>query len=224
MRKATSQTDSFLDGGQRHISRRQYKDLPMERFFLWIDGVGGYLVCPEARVTIGRAGHPTVDVPILADIASEHLELRRSGEGYLLQAHAASMLDGHPVQQAVLGDRCQIQLGGSVVLGFSCPSPLSLSARLDFLSGHSTVPTTDGVLLLAHSLILSPQHTAHVLCRDWSQEVIVFREDEHLWCRAGEPLRVDGVLHRSAVRLPSGCLVEGREFVFRIEQVANAPR
>src|SRR5262249_58334744 len=41
-----------------------------KRFLLWVDGVGGYLVCLSNRVTFGQAtGDAPVDVPLFADVS-----------------------------------------------------------------------------------------------------------------------------------------------------------
>src|SRR5205823_5463368 len=43
---------------------------PPKRFLLWIDGIGGYLVCLGAHVSFGQvAGDGQVDVPLLADVS-----------------------------------------------------------------------------------------------------------------------------------------------------------
>jgi len=191
----------------------------MRRFLLWIDGVGGYLVCLGETVRIGRAGAGAVDVPLLADVAQHHAEIRRDGEGYFLESYAPTWLDGNPVRQAVMHDRCRLQLGKHVILRFVRSTPLSLSARLDFESGHRTHPTTDGVLLMAHNLILGPGPTAHVCCRDWRHNVILFRERDEVWCRAGRPFRVDGVPQERAARLTWSSLVEGEDFALRLEEI-----
>src|SRR5262249_40485693 len=48
------------------------------RFLLWIDGVGGYLVCLGARVTFGQAvAGDRVDVPLTADVSRLHASLTR---------------------------------------------------------------------------------------------------------------------------------------------------
>jgi len=194
----------------------------MQRFLLWIDGVGGYLVCPGDVVRIGRAGSAGVDVPLVADIAQHHAEIRRDGEGYLLETYAATWLEGRPVQQALMSDRCRLRLGKHVILRFVRSTPLSLSARLDFESAHRTHPTTDGVLLMAHNLILGNSPTAHVRCRDWGHTVILFRQGEELWCRAGCPFRVDGVPQGRVGKLTLSSLVEGADFALRLEGFPSA--
>src|SRR5262249_315525 len=55
-------------------------------FLLWIDGVGGYLVCLGARVSLGQPAGWQVDVPIMADLSRLHAWIERDGEGYSLRA------------------------------------------------------------------------------------------------------------------------------------------
>src|SRR5262249_20552437 len=55
------------------------------RFLLWIDGVGGFLVCLAPKVTMGQATpEGNVDLPLFADISRVHATLTRDVEGYLL--------------------------------------------------------------------------------------------------------------------------------------------
>ena len=66
--------------------------------------------------------------------------------------------------------------------------PLSLTARLDFLSRHRTQPPADAVLLLADSCVLGPKPHSHIVCRDWTREVILFRHEEKLYLPCHRPL------------------------------------
>ena len=51
------------------------------RFLMWVDAVGGYLVCLNNQLTIGQARPDSkVDIPLLADISSKHAQLKRQGE------------------------------------------------------------------------------------------------------------------------------------------------
>ncbi|MGQ9505262.1 MAG: hypothetical protein ACUVQG_10915 [Thermogutta sp.] len=191
----------------------------MRRFFLWIDGVGGYLVCRGETVRIGRPGNAGVDVPLLADIADRHAEIRRDAEGYFLESFAPAWLDGRPVRQIPMPDRCRLHLGRHVVLQFVRSTPVSLSARLDFESGHRTHPTTDGILLMAQNLILGPGRMVHVRCSHWRNNVVLFRQGDELWCRTGEVFRVDGVPQMRVAKLTLSSWVEGVDFALRLEEM-----
>ena len=60
-------------------------EAPPKRFLLWVDGVGGFLVCLNARVTFGQAvAEGPVDVPLFAELSKLHAELFRDAEGYVL--------------------------------------------------------------------------------------------------------------------------------------------
>ena len=60
---------------------------PASQYLLWIDGVGGFLVCLSHRVTLGQANPESiVDIPLLADVSRHHATLQRDAEGYFLEA------------------------------------------------------------------------------------------------------------------------------------------
>ena len=129
---------------------------PKGRFLLWVDAVGGYLVCLDDRIVLGRAGPDShADVPLMGDLSRNHATLVRNGEGYLLQAHHASFVNGKPVvDQAVLHDGDVIRLGSTVELEFRQPSPVSATARLSIVSRHRLPLAVDGVLLMAETCIV----------------------------------------------------------------------
>jgi hypothetical protein len=168
-----------------------------DTFMLWVDAVGGFWVCSSDRITLGqplRCG--AVDVPILADISGQHARIRRDGEGYLIEAVRDVRLDGRPVQgAALLADGSHIELGQAVRLVFHRPHALSATARLDFLSHHRTQPSADAVLLMAESCILGPSPHSHVVCRDWPQQVILYRHEDQLHCRVQGGVEIDGVYY-----------------------------
>ena len=50
------------------------------RFLLWIDGVGGYLVCLGDEVILGQASSEyQVDIPIQADLSRRHAKISPTG-------------------------------------------------------------------------------------------------------------------------------------------------
>ena len=110
-----------------------------------------------------------------------------------------------------------IELGRSVRLRFRQPSALSLSARLDFVSDHRPTQSVDAVVLLADTCLLGPTDDNHVVCPDWSGQVLLVRQGEELWCRSRQALTVNGHRLGSGRRLQSGDIVSGDDLRFRIE-------
>ncbi len=191
------------------------------RFLLWIDAVGGYWVCGGDEVVLGQPSPDNdVDVPILGDLSRRHAIVRRDGEGYLLQPLRDVRVNGQLVTTPVwLSNHCVIELGPSVQLRFSRPHPLSATARLDFVSRHRTTPAADAILLLAESCILGPQASSHVVCRDWSQEVVLHRQEETLRCRGPQNLMIDGRPSGGRGELQFNSQVVGSDFSFSLEKV-----
>jgi tetratricopeptide (TPR) repeat protein len=190
------------------------------RFMLWIDAVGGYLVCLSDRVMIGQA-HPgsRVEVPLQADISRRHAQIRREGEGYLIEPLGGTVkVEGKRIEGAsLLSDGDELELGDGVRLRFRRPHVLSASARLEILSRHRTQPFVDGVLLMAESCVLGPKWQNHVVCRDWSGDVVLYRREDQLFCRAMESLEIDGKLHDGRGKLGPNSRVVGSDFSLSLE-------
>jgi len=192
-----------------------------DNFMLWVDAVGGFLVCPADEVTLGQPIRcDIVDVPILGDISNRHARIQRDGEGYLIKAIRDVRLDGRPVGRVGrLADGSRIVLGEGVRLVFRRPHALSGTARLEFDSHHRTQPTADAVLLMADACVLGPNRHCHVVCRDWTREVILYRHDEQLYCRTEGKFQIDGVRHENRGPLSRGSRVEGDGFSLNLEEL-----
>lgn len=194
---------------------------PADRFMLWIDTVGGYWVCLADELIVGQPGDRSgADIPILADISSRHARIRRDAEGYLIDAFREVRVSGRPVAPTeLLIDGSRIEIGSSVKLQMRRAHPLSLTARLDFLSRHRTQPPADAVLLLADSCVLGSKPQSHIVCRDWAREVILFRHDEKFYCHAAGHFEIDGVACRNRGQLQTNSRVRGEGFSFSLEPV-----
>jgi len=196
---------------------------PKGRFLLWVDAVGGYLVCLDDHILLGRAGPDShADIPLMGDLSRNHATLLRNGEGYLLQAHHASFVNGKPVvDQAVLHDGDVIRLGSTVELEFRQPSPVSATARLSIVSRHRLPLAVDGVLLMAETCIVGDASQAHVPAPAIRNPVVLYRQAGALWCRAGGAFDVDGRTCASRAPLTLQSSVLGDGFSFSLEPLGN---
>jgi hypothetical protein len=194
-----------------------------DRFLLWVDAVGGYWVSLADELVIGQpSDRGGVDLPILADISSRHARIRRDREGYLLDAFREVRIGGRRAAATeLLTDDCRIEIGPSVKLQLRRTHPLSLTARLDFLSGHRPQPAADAVLLLADSCVLGPRPQSHVVCRGWPGEVILFRHGEKLYCQASGRFEIDGAVCRNRGLLAADSRVRGEGFSFSLEPMGR---
>ncbi|NUQ63396.1 MAG: hypothetical protein HUU20_13035 [Pirellulales bacterium] len=190
-----------------------------ERFLLWIDAVGGYLVLMQDEVVLGQpAPQSRADVPILGDISGRHARICRDGEGYLLEALRPAWVNGRSAAPtAMLTDGSTIRLGDAVNLSFRRPHALSATARLDFLSPHRTQPSVDAVLLMADSCVLGPRPQSHVMCRHWPNEVILYRYEDRLQCRTRGWIEIDGVKYKDRGPVRLGSRIVGEPFSMSLE-------
>lgn len=197
------------------------ENLPV-RFLLWIDGVGGYLVCMGARVTFGQAIHDGhVDIPLVADVSRLHASLTRDAEGYVLEAVRPIQVNGREVTRTLLQAGDRITLGASCQVQFRLPVPISATARLDLVSGHRLPLSVDAILLMADTLVLGDGPQVHVSVPDLQQPLVLFRQKDTLGIRHGGKLYVNGHMTDERLLLSDPhATVSGENISFAIEPVA----
>ncbi|MEQ1904582.1 MAG: hypothetical protein ABL888_10380 [Pirellulaceae bacterium] len=142
-------------------------------FMLWIDGVGGFLICCGKSLWLGRyVDRSNIDIPLQSDLLRRHANLFATSDGYSLVGTANTTVAGRSCetpQPLVDGD--SIHLNRHVELKFRRPDWRSTSARIDFVTGHRTVPWCDAVLLLNDRLTIGPSTQNHVCVREMTSEI-----------------------------------------------------
>jgi len=200
------------------------------QFLLWVDGVGGYLVCLNAKVTIGQATAETpTDIRLFAPIASLHAEIHRDEAGhYVLQPSRDTYLNDEPATKAVLkcGDR--IALGSACRLVFRKPSALSSTAQLDVVSGHRQPWAVNGILLMDRTLILGTGGDAHVALPPFALEDDEDYEDVRILLHGTETglalkcpgrFKVDNRPHEDKAPLPLPAGIVTPHYAFSVEPI-----
>jgi hypothetical protein len=223
-RRAWGEVGASLGETNDPVPRGQVEEEPSRptqpRFLLWIDSVGGFLVCLGNEVILGQAQpQGEADVPLQADISRRHARLVREAEGYLLEPLARTLLNGNELTQTALLKDGDILEFNAVRMRFRKPHALSSSARLEFLTRHRTHPYADGVVLMAESCVLGPQRQSHVLCRPWRGDVILYRQTEDLFCRGKEALEIDGKLVEGRAKIGWNSNVAGTDFAMKLEKL-----
>ena len=190
------------------------------RFLLWVDGVGGYLICLGDEISIGQAVPGNrVAIPIQGNLSRRHARIRRE-DGYLIEPDHRVCVDGSEIRETtLLSDGDEIEFGEGVRLRFRQPHALSATARLEFISRHRTQPSVDSILLMAESCVLGPKWQNHVVCREWANDVVLYRRDGDLFCRAMEPIEVDGRYCEGQARIEGNSQVMGSDFSLCLEEV-----
>ena len=95
------------------------------RLLLWVDAVGGFLVCQGAEIRVGQAVPGcSVELPLLADLSRHHATIRRDEEGYTIEPLRDVRVNHHKIDQiSWLNDGSLIELGPVLRLRFRRPHP-----------------------------------------------------------------------------------------------------
>jgi len=188
------------------------------RFYLWIDGVGGYLVCLANRLTFGQAlPGARVDIPLVADVSRLHATLTRDAEGYVVEAVRPILVNGNEVTRTLLQAGDRVTLGASCQFLFRMPVPGSGTARLELVSGHRLPTSVEGVLLMADTLVMGGSSQAHVMIPDLEKPIVLFRHRDGLGLRSAIPALVNGLKCNGRTMLPAEASVSTGEVQFAIE-------
>ena len=190
------------------------------RYLLWIDGVGAWLMCLGERVSIGgpQGDVEYADVALLANLSRKHVTFVRSGEGYILETHGLTTVSGRPAEdRTLIADGYTIELGGSVRLRFRQPTVLSATAAIDFESSHRPARRIDGIVLMDGTCLLGPGRENHIVCAGWDQTVLLYRKGDAFWCKAPGDVFIDGTPHTGGGAFQPGQVVTGLDFRFRLE-------
>ena len=207
--------------GRRGVPMRPARSAKAGRFLLWADAIGGYLVCRDDYVVLGRVGgDDPADVPLLGDVSRHHATVIRDGDGYVLWAAGPTYLNDRKVDTAALRDGDRIRLGASLILEFRQPSPVSTTARLSVVSRHRLPMAVDGVILMGETCIIGPSAHAHVRAPNLAGPVVLYRQGDRIWCRAAGAFEVDGKPCQARAALDPTSNVQGEGFSFSLEPLA----
>jgi hypothetical protein len=196
-----------------------------EKFVVWIDRVGAFLLCLKSEVTIGGPASDGVsaDVSLLANLSRRHATFVRSGERYVLLAHAPSQAAGRTVHDRVdLADGYLLALGANVRLKFRLPSVMSGTARIEFLSDHRPSHAADAIILMDETCLIGPGPENHIRCPGWPNSVLLFRRDGKLWCKSRDDLFLGGRHAPEGGEVEPGVVVTGSDMRFRIEEQGHS--
>ncbi len=204
------------------LSSASGKALP-KRFLLWVDGVGGYLVCLSNRVTFGQAtADGPVDVPLFADVSRTHAEVTRDGEGYVIESGRGIRVNGAETKRAVLAAGDRVTLGASCQFVLHKPVAVSSSLRLELTSGHRLPVAVDGVLLMGNELMLGPGPEAHIELKGLEAPVLIYRSKDGLTVRVPDRrFTIDDCSCHDRALLPLPGVVSCDAFTFAVEPVSG---
>jgi len=192
-------------------------------FLIWVDGVGGYLVCTDPINFIGQAVEGSiVSIPLQADVRQRHARIETIAGQHVVQPMGPVSIAGRevPVDESVAIKSGQIiSLGDRVELAYRQDHPLSKSARLDFVSRHRTLPWSDGVILAGQSIVLGPNPNNHVFCPGWKADLILFRRNDQWFAKSSIGFCVDDHTMGSEAEIRFDSRLYGDSFSLKLEPV-----
>lgn len=197
----------------------------IHQYKLWIDGVGGYLLCSGDEVVLGNRSQTEQSklgkIPIQAAIRSEHCSILFESESYWLEAFAACEVNQSQVTERVRVPDDAVLTLEDVQLRVRIPSPLSKTAILQIESGHRMEGGMDGAILFRSTCLLGDRSQNHVVCRGWQDQVIIIQRQGQLFCKSQNGvIKRNGKEAGSMVPVNDGDFLEGEDWSMTFEAVS----
>ncbi|MDZ4849833.1 MAG: hypothetical protein SGI77_11090 [Pirellulaceae bacterium] len=180
---------------------------------LWIDGVGGYAMCDSMTTILGGTMAGDADLRINSDLPSRVAAFHYRGQDHLIEPFVQLAVNERAVtSMSLLTHMDVIRIGNGVELVFQQPTSLSGTGVLRIRSRHRWSGSLDGALLLGHSCLLGPSPTAHVQCKEWSKDVLLFR-NQNQWLVRYDKTHSEGEMPSMATHpIKLGERIQGRDF------------
>lgn len=196
----------------------------VQQYKLWIDGVGGYLLCFGDEVVLGNrlqtAQTEIGKIPIQAAIRSEHCSILFDSESYWLEAYAACKVNRTTVTQRVRLSHDSVVALEDVQLRILVPSALSKTASLRIESGHRIDGGMDGAMLVRSTCLLGDSSQNHVVCRGWQDQVVIIQRQGRLFCKSQNGIiKRNGESAGSMAQVADGVHLEGEDWSMTFEAV-----
>ncbi len=226
-----AQAQSFLTDTSAGNSQTNDSLFPSRKAWvnviMWIDGVGGYRLCPSLMNWIGRhVDESRISIPIRADLHRYHACFKSVVGGHVLHGEGNIMINGQVVPQGVehsrwLADGDRIELNDRVQLCYSLSKQFNGTARLDMESAHRTSPSCDAIFLVNQSLSISDSPAADIRFPGLPGEIVILRQDNSLAIEAtGIDLHVDGRQLVGKIPLNPDSRISGADLSIQFEPLA----
>jgi tetratricopeptide (TPR) repeat protein len=163
------------------------------RFVMQIDGVGGFLVFRDPRVSIGpisSSARPMLC--LMTDPNTPVIVIERVEGDYFVRSQTPIEVNGKSVGEAMLRDGDRITLSPRCVLRFHLPNPASTTALLTISGARLNRPDIRQIVLMDRDILIGPYTNNHVRTDQLKDAIALFAQNGRLLCRAGESIFVDG--------------------------------
>jgi hypothetical protein len=160
---------------------------------LWIDGVGGYVICSADAFQFGASTSRVADASVFADLPEHAFSIATIAESCILEPITRAVnINGRLVERpTVLKSNDRIDVG-QVSLLYRRPNPFSRTAILTLASRHRWNHHVDGVILMSHCCLIGNTTHAHIFNPHSDMEWMLTK-DKDAW----------GIASRSADQISS---------------------
>ena len=162
------------------------------RFVMHIDGVGGFLVLRENRVTIGPVSSSAQPmVGLMADPNLPVATIERVDDDYFIHASSSIRVNDVSVADKLLVDGDRIALSPRCSLKFLVPNPASTTAILQLTGSRLGRADIRHVILMDRDILIGNDRGSHIAADSLDETITMYAQNGRLLCKSRERVLVN---------------------------------
>jgi hypothetical protein len=183
-------------------NNRVNSSLP-SKLVMQIDGIGGFFVLRDGRITIGpvsSSARPTVG--LMADPNLPVVTIERTEDDYFIRSSSPVRVNDVTITNKLLVDGDRIALSPRCWMKFNIPNPASTTATLSLSSARLGQADVRQIILMDRDILIGPTAGNHIHAEFLDETLALFAQNGRLLCKSREKILVDDKPVSSTAGLP----------------------
>jgi hypothetical protein len=192
-KRTVSHKDSTSPGIPNKINSNPHRDFSLSsRFVMHVDGIGGYLVLRENRVTIGPVSSSAQPmVGLMADPNLPVATIERADDDYFIHSSSPIHVNDEAVTDKLLVDGDRIALSQRCSMKFHIPNPASTTAVLQLSGSRLGRADIREVILMDRDILIGNNRGNHIPAESLDETITLYAQNGRLLCKSCEKVVVD---------------------------------
>jgi tetratricopeptide (TPR) repeat protein len=192
VKRTVSHDEPTSPGIPNKVSGNPHKEFSLSsKFVMHVDGIGGFLVLRENKVTIGPVSSSVQPmVGLMADPNLPVAAIERIDDDYFIRSSSPIHVNNVAVTDKLLADGDHIALSARCSMKFHIPNPASATAVLQLSGSRLGRADIRQVILMDRDILIGQNRGNHIQAESLEETITLFAQNERLLCKAREKVFV----------------------------------
>ncbi len=203
------------------ISSNPHRDFSLSsRFVMHVDGIGGFLVLRDNRITIGPVSSSAQPmVGLMADPNLPVATIERVDDDYFIHSSSPIRVNDAAVTDKLLVDGDRIALSPRCSMKFHIPNPASTTAILQLSGSRLGRADIREVILMDRDILIGNSRGNHIPAESLDETITIYAQNGRLLCKSSEKVLVNDSPIDSSEGIPADKQVRIGQLSFVVTKI-----